>query len=91
LLLPLSLLPELPVLGAADTPAVPASMIAAARVMVAAAARTGRCPILCVTNMFASQLIGRIRRSRAWQRLGGAGYLSFARQRPPLRGRATWG
>lgn len=45
--LPLSLLPELPVPGAAVTPAAPTSVIAAATVMVVATARPARSPILC--------------------------------------------
>ncbi|WP_249358212.1 hypothetical protein [Nocardia cyriacigeorgica] len=67
LLLPLSLLPELPVPGAAVTPAAPTSVIAAATVMVVATARPARSPILFVTNIFASQIIDTIRRIRAWQ------------------------
>ncbi|MGW0047105.1 hypothetical protein OG935_06110 [Nocardia cyriacigeorgica] len=73
LLLPLSLLPELPVPGAAATPAAPTSVIAAATVMVVATVRPARIPILFVTNMFASQIIETIRRIRAWQNPHDAG------------------
>ncbi|WP_280484694.1 hypothetical protein [Nocardia cyriacigeorgica] len=61
-------------------------MIAAAMVMVAAAALIARCPIMFVANMFSSQLIDRIRRTRSWQLPEGAGYPSFIRQRPVVPG-----
>ncbi|WP_231857859.1 hypothetical protein [Nocardia farcinica] len=80
-----SLLPELPVPGAAETLAAPASVIAAAMVMVAVAALIARCPILFVTNMFASQLIDRIRRTQSWQRPEGAGF-----RRSSDNGRSWW-